>query len=46
VDLFDGQSIPQGGWVMPGVAGCAAWPGITRPGRAGCGRATVAVGSQ
>ena len=23
VDLFDGQSIPQGGLVMPDVAGCA-----------------------
>ena len=36
----------QGGWVMPDVAGCAVWPGITRLGVAGCGWATVTVGSQ
>jgi len=27
-DLFEYQSIPQGGWMMPHVAGCAAWAGI------------------
>jgi hypothetical protein len=30
---------------MPGEAGCAVWPGITRLGLAGCGWLTVAVGS-
>ena len=45
-DLFDGQAIPQGGWVMPDKAGSAFWPGITRSGVAGCGWAAVTVGSQ
>jgi len=32
--------------VVPGVAGCAVWPGITRLGMAGFGWVTVVVGSQ
>jgi hypothetical protein len=32
--------------VVPGVAGCAVWPGITRLGMAGRGWVTVTVGSQ
>ena len=30
-DLFEYQAIPQVSWVMPEVAGCAVWPGITSP---------------
>jgi hypothetical protein len=46
VNLFDDQAMIEGGWMVADVAGCAAWPGITRPGVAGCGWAAVAVGSQ
>ena len=45
MDLFEYQARSQGGWVMPGEAGCAFWPGITRLDVAGCGWAAVAVGS-
>lgn len=45
MDLFDGQAIPQGGWVMPDEARRAIRTGITSPGVAGCGWVMMAVGS-
>ena len=44
MDLFEYQSIPQGGWVVLDVSECAVLPGVTRPGVAGCAWTTVAVG--
>ena len=46
VELFDCQSIAQGGWMGPGVALCVVWPGTTGPSMAECGWVTAAVGSQ
>ena len=46
VDLFDGQSSPQGSWMMTDVAGCAVRTGITGSDVAERRWATVAVGSQ
>jgi len=45
-NLLAYQSIPQGGWTSPDVAGSAFWPGITRPCVAGRGWTTVAAGNQ
>ena len=44
MDLFEYQANPRGSWVRADVAGCGVWLGVTRPGVAACGWATVAVG--